>query len=185
MKSLKIGVCGVGNVGGAVLDNITNAPDIVRDNGGVNIEVSQVGARRGKSVVPYDLDVTTNLMDIAANSDIDVLVELIGGCDLAKDLVEESIRKGKNVVTANKALLAHHGHKLALKAEENGSIIRFEAAVAGGIPVIKSLTEGLAGNSINRIMGVMNGTCNYILTRMESSGLSYEEVFSEASELGY
>ena len=95
MKSLKIGVCGVGNVGGAVLDNITNAPDIVRDNGGVNIEVSQVGARKGKSVVPYDLDVTTNLMDIAANSDIDVLVELIGGCDLAKDLVEESIRRVK------------------------------------------------------------------------------------------
>ena len=99
--------------------------------------------------------------------------------------MEIAISKRKNVVTANKALLAHHGHELALKAEKNGSILRFEAAVAGGIPVIKSLIEGLAGNSINRVMGVMNGTCNYILTRMESSGLSYEKVFSEANELGY
>ena len=166
MKSLKIGVCGVGNVGGAVLDNITNAPDIVRDNGGVNIEVSQVGARKGKSVVPFDLDVTTNLMDIAANSDIDVLVELIGGCDLAKDLVEESIRKGKNVVTANKALISTHGDELFQLAKDHGVQIGFEASVAGGTPVIKALREGLVANKVNWFAGILNGTTNYILSKM-------------------
>jgi homoserine dehydrogenase len=123
---------------------------------------------------------------LAKRDDVDVFIELIGGHEgVAKEAVEIAIKNGKDVITANKALLAHHGHELALKAEKNGSVLRFEAAVAGGIPVIKSLTEGLAGNSINRIIGVMNGTCNYILTRMESSGLNYEEVFSEANKLGY
>jgi homoserine dehydrogenase len=184
MKSLKIGVCGVGNVGGAVLDNITNAPDIVRDNGGVNIEVSQVGARKGKSVVPYDLDVTTNLMDIAANSDIDVLVELIGGCDLAKDLVEESIRKGKNVVTANKALISTHGDELFQLAKDHGVQIGFEASVAGGTPVIKALREGLVANKVNWFAGILNGTTNYILSKMSDDNSSFEDALKEAQDLG-
>ena len=184
MKSLKIGVCGVGNVGGAVLDNITNAPDIVRDNGGVNIEVSQVGARKGKSVVPYDLDVTTNLMDIAANSDIDVLVELIGGCDLAKDLVEESIRKGKYVVTANKALISTHGDELFQLAKDHGVQIGFEASVAGGTPVIKALREGLVANKVNWFAGILNGTTNYILSKMSDDNSSFEDALKEAQDLG-
>ena len=94
MKTLKIGVCGVGNVGGAVLENLANSPSIVEDNGGVRIEIIQVGARKGKSVVPYDLEVVTDLMEVARNPNIDVLVELIGGCDLAKDLIEEAIKNG-------------------------------------------------------------------------------------------
>jgi len=184
MKSLKIGVCGVGNVGGAVLDNITNAPDIVRDNGGVNIEVSQVGARKGKSVVPFDLDVTTNLMDVAANSDIDVLVELIGGCDLAKDLVEESIRKGKNVVTANKALISTHGDELFQLAKDYGVQIGFEASVAGGTPVIKALREGLVANKVNWFAGILNGTTNFILSKMSDDNSSFEDALKEAQDLG-
>ena len=112
MKTLKIGVCGVGNVGGAVLENLANSPNIVEDNGGVRIEIIQVGARKGKSVVPYDLDVVTDLMEVARNSKVDVLVELIGGCDLAKDLIEEAIKNGKHIVTANKALIATHGDEL-------------------------------------------------------------------------
>ena len=103
----------------------------------------------------------------------------------AKDATEAALAAGKHVVTANKALLAHHGQALAELAEKNGAALRFEAAVAGGIPVIKTLTEGLAGNRIKRVMGVMNGTCNYILTRMQSAGLPYETVFEEARQLGY
>jgi len=103
----------------------------------------------------------------------------------ARDATEAAIAAGKDVVTANKALLAHHGHALALASEAAGRVIRFEAAVAGGIPVIKALTEGLAGNALRRVMGVMNGTCNYILTRMQSAGLPYDQVFEEARQLGY
>jgi len=113
-------------------------------------------------------------------------VELMGGSDgPAKAATEAALAAGKDVVTANKAMLAIHGQALAAQAEAEGRVIRFEAAVAGGIPVIKALTEGLAGNEITRVMGVMNGTCNYILTRMESAGLPYEEVFEEANALGY
>jgi homoserine dehydrogenase len=112
---------------------------------------------------------------LARRDDVDVLVELIGGDDgPAKAATEAALAAGKDVVTANKALLAMHGQAMAERAEAAGRQIRFEAAVAGGIPVIKALTEGLAGNEITRVMGVMNGTCNYILTRMETAGLTYE-----------
>ena len=123
---------------------------------------------------------------MALRPDVDVLVEVIGGHDgPAKAATETALATGKDVVTANKALLAHHGQALAIAAESAGCALRFEAAVAGGIPVIKALTEGLAGNRIRRVMGVMNGTCNYILTRMQSAGLPYAEVFEEARQLGY
>jgi homoserine dehydrogenase len=123
---------------------------------------------------------------LAQREDVDVFVEVMGGSEgPAKDATEAAIAAGKDVVTANKALLAHHGHALALAAEAAGRVIRFEAAVAGGIPVIKTLTEGLAGNGMRRVMGVMNGTCNYILTRMQSTGLPYDTVFEEARQLGY
>ena len=188
-KPLRLGIAGLGTVGVGVIKIIQNKLSLLEARTGKQILISAVTAKsktkdRGIDLSPYQWE--TDPASLANREDIDVFIELIGGHEgAAKEAVEIAISKGKNVVTANKALLAHHGHELALKAEENGSILRFEAAVAGGIPVIKSLTEGLAGNSINRIMGVMNGTCNYILTRMESSGLSYEEVFSEANELGY
>jgi homoserine dehydrogenase len=123
---------------------------------------------------------------LAKRDDVDALVELMGGSEgPAKEATLAAISTGKDVITANKALLAIHGQSLALAAEKAGQVIRFEAAVAGGIPVVKALTEGLAGNKINRILGVMNGSCNYILTRMETSGLSYDEIFAEADALGY
>ena len=123
---------------------------------------------------------------LAGRDDVDVLVELIGGdAGPAKAAVEAAVAAGKDVVTANKAMLALHGQALAEAAEAKGRVIRFEAAVAGGIPVVKALTEGLAGNEITRVMGVMNGTCNFILTRMEAEGLSYDAVFAEADKLGY
>ena len=188
-KPLRLGIAGLGTVGVGVIKIIQEKLSTLEARTGKKIIISAVTARsktkqRGINLPPYQWE--KDPVSLAKRDDVDIFIELIGGHDgVAKEAVEVAIRQGKDVVTANKALLAHHGHQLALKAEENGSILRFEAAVAGGIPVIKSLTEGLAGNSINRIMGVMNGTCNYILTRMESSGLSYEEVFSEANNLGY
>jgi hypothetical protein len=117
---------------------------------------------------------------------VDVFVELMGGHDgPAKDATIAALQLGKDVVTAKKAMLAHYGQDLADLAETNGCVLRFEAAVAGGIPIIKSLTEGLAANQVTRVMGVMNGTCNYILTRMQSAGLPYDTVFQEAADLGY
>ena len=188
-KPLRLGIAGLGTVGVGVIKIIQEKLSTLEARTGKKIIISAVTARsktkqRGIDLTPYQWE--KDPVSLAKRDDVDIFIELIGGHDgVAKEAVEVAIRQGKDVVTANKALLAHHGHQLALKAEENGSILRFEAAVAGGIPVIKSLTEGLAGNSINRIMGVMNGTCNYILTRMESSGLSYEKVFSEAFKLGY
>ena len=188
-KPLRLGIAGLGTVGVGVIKIIQEKLSTLEARTGKKIIISAVTARsktkqRGIDLTPYQWE--KDPVSLAKRDDVDIFIELIGGHEgVAKEAVEVAIRQGKDVVTANKALLAHHGHQLALKAEENGSILRFEAAVAGGIPVIKSLTEGLAGNSINRIMGVMNGTCNYILTRMESSGLNYEEVFSEANNLGY
>ena len=188
-KPLRLGIAGLGTVGVGVIKIIQKKLSLLEARTGKQILISAVTAKsktkdRGIDLSSYQWE--RDPVSLANREDIDVFIELIGGHEgAAKEAVEIAISKGKNVVTANKALLAHHGHELALKAEKNGSLLRFEAAVAGGIPIIKSLTEGLAGNSISRIMGVMNGTCNYILTRMESSGLSYEEVFSEANELGY
>ena len=140
MKSLKIGICGVGNVGGAVLDTLEKNPEIIQNQGGVKLEAILVGARKGKSAVTNkDLNVVTDLKEVAASKEIDVLVELIGGTDLAKELVETAINNGKHVVTANKALIASHGDELFKLAKEKGAQIGFEASVAGGTPVILSL----------------------------------------------
>ena len=185
MKTLKIGVCGVGNVGGAVLENLANSPSIVEDNGGVRIEIIQVGARKGKSVVPYDLDVVTDLMEVARNPNIDVLVELIGGCDLAKDLIEEAIKNGKHIVTANKALIATYGDELFELAKEKKVQIGFEASVAGGTPVIKALREGLVANKVNWFAGILNGTTNFILSKMSENQSSFKDALKEAQDLGF
>ena len=186
---LRIGIAGLGTVGAGVLRILTTHPDLIAARAGRPIEVTAVSARdrakdRGVPLEAYAWE--DDPVALAKRPDLDVFVELMGGPDGApKQALEAAIAGGKDVVTANKALLAHHGHALALQAEEAGRLIRFEAAVAGGIPVIKALTEGLAGNEMTRVMGVMNGTCNYILTRMESAGLPYAEVFEEARQLGY
>lgn len=186
---LRLGIAGLGTVGVGVVKIIRQKAATLSMRSGRPIEIVAVSARskdkdRGVNLSDYAWE--DDPVALAKRDDIDVFVELMGGHEgAAKDATEAALATGKDVVTANKALLAHYGQPLAEMAEEAGRVIRFEAAVAGGIPVIKALTEGLAGNEVSRVMGVMNGTCNYILTRMQSAGLSYDEVFAEADALGY
>ncbi|MGR3713982.1 MAG: homoserine dehydrogenase [Shimia sp.] len=189
LPPLRLGIAGLGTVGVGVVKIVRQKADLLARRTGRKIEITAVSARsrdkdRGVNLTSYAWE--DDPVALAKRGDVDVFVELMGGEDgPAKDAIEAAIAAGKDVVTANKALLAHHGQALAQSAEAKDAVIRFEAAVAGGIPVIKTLTEGLAGNEITRIMGVMNGTCNYILTRMQDAGLPYEEVFAEADALGY
>ncbi|MEP2641240.1 homoserine dehydrogenase [Roseobacter sp.] len=186
---LRLGIAGLGTVGIGVLRIIRKHGALLKERTGREIIITAVSARskskdRGISLDQYAWE--DNPVALATRDDVDIFVELIGGdTGPAKDAVEAALAAGKDVVTANKALLAIHGQALAETAERDGRALRYEAAVAGGIPVVKALAEGLAGNEITRVMGVMNGSCNYILTRMESAGLSYEEVFAEADGLGY
>ncbi len=188
-EPLRLGIAGLGTVGCGVVRIVQRHADLIAARAGREVRISAVSARsrekdRGVRLNAYEWE--DDPVALAVRDDVDVFVELIGGEDgPAKAATEAAIAAGKDVVTANKAMLALHGQALAEAAEARGHVIRFEAAVAGGIPVVKALTEGLAGNEIQRVMGVMNGTCNYILTRMQSAGLPYEQVFAEASELGY
>jgi len=186
---LRLGIAGLGTVGAGVLKIVRRHGALLAARAGRPVEVVAVSARsrdkdRGVPIAAYAWE--DDPVALARRDDVDVLVELMGGTDgPAKAATEAAIAAGKDVVTANKAMLAVHGHALAGAAEAGGRVIRFEAAVAGGIPVVKALTEGLAGNEITRVLGVMNGTCNYILTRMEDARLPYETVFEEAAKLGY
>jgi homoserine dehydrogenase len=185
MKSLKIGICGVGNVGGAVLDTLEKNPEIIQNQGGVKLEAILVGARKGKSAVTNkDLNVVTDLKEVAASEEIDVFVELIGGTDLAKELVETAINNGKHVVTANKALIASHGDELFKLAKEKGAQIGFEASVAGGTPVIKALREGLVANKVQWFAGILNGTTNFILSEMSEKNTNFDDALKQAQDLG-
>ena len=186
---LRLGLAGLGNVGIGVVKIVQQHADLIAARAGRAVVITAVSARdAGKN---RDADLSgyaweTDPVALARRDDVDVFIEVMGGHEgPARLATEAAIAAGKDVVSANKALLALHGHGLALAAEAQGRVIRFEAAVAGGIPVIKALTEGLAGNQIRRVMGVMNGSCNYILTRMQNEGLSYAEVFDAAQQLGY
>jgi homoserine dehydrogenase len=188
-EPLRLGIAGLGTVGVGVVKIIRQKAALLEARSGRPVKITAISARsrdkdRGVSLSDYAWE--DDPVALAKRDDVDVFVELMGGSDgPAKAATEAALAAGKDVVTANKAMLAHHGTALAQLAEDNGAVLRFEAAVAGGIPVIKALTEGLAGNEITRVLGVMNGTCNYILTRMESAGLPYAEVFEEANQLGY
>ena len=186
---LRLGIAGLGTVGAGVLKILHANAALLTARTGAAITANAVCARDRKRDRGVDLSGIAwedDPVTLANRDDVDVFVELIGGTEgPALASVEAAIAAGKHVVTANKAMLAVHGHALAEAAEAAGVALRYEAAVAGGIPVIKALTEGLAGNRITRVMGVMNGTCNYILTRMENAGLPYEQVFEEARALGY
>ncbi len=186
---LRLGIAGIGTVGVGLIRIVQNHAALIATRCGRPVEIAAVCARdrrrdRGVDLSTYAWE--DDPVALATRGDVDVLVELMGGADgPAKAATEAALAAGRDVVTANKAMLAEHGQALALAAEAAGCALRYEAAVAGGIPVIKTLSEALAGNRIDRISGVMNGTCNYILTRMEAAGLSYETVFREAAELGY
>lgn len=186
---LRLGLAGLGTVGIGVVKIVQRHGALITARAGRPVQIVAVSAasrskNRGADISGYDWQ--DDPVALARRDDVDLVIEAVGGENgAAKALVETALARGKDVVTANKALLARHGQQLAEQAEAAGRVLRFEAAVAGGIPVIKALTEGLAGNAIRRVMGVMNGTCNYILTRMDSAGLPYETVFEEARKLGY
>ena len=188
-QPLRLGIAGLGTVGVGVVRIVRRQADLLALRTGRRIEISAVCARdaakdRGVNLSGYAWE--ADPVVLARRDDVDVFVELMGGEDgPAKAATEAALASGKDVVTANKAMLAIHGQALAELAEAAGRSIRFEAAVAGGIPVIKALTEGLAGNEISRVMGVMNGTCNYILTRMQATGQGYNALFEECARLGY
>lgn len=186
---LRIGLAGLGTVGIGVVKIVQDHADLIALRTGRPVVITAVSARDRAKNRDADLSAyawETDPVALAQRDDVDVFIEVMGGHEgPARLATEAALRAGKDVVTANKALLAHYGQELALTAEAAGRVIRFEAAVAGGIPVIKALTEGLAGNRIRRVMGVMNGSCNYILTRMQNEGMTYAEVFDAAQQLGY
>ncbi len=186
---LKVGLAGLGTVGAAVMRLIESERDALAARCGRPIEVVAVCARSHSKVRGIDIRSQRWIhspAELAADPSIDVFVELIGGDgDPAKSAVETALRSGKSVVTANKALLAKHGVALAAIAEQNNVALNFEAAVGGAIPIVKTLREGLAGNSFARVYGILNGTCNYILTRMEQEKLSFADCLKDAQRLGY
>ena len=188
VKQLRVGLLGIGTVGGGTYQVLTrNAAEITRRTG-VEIIVTQVADRNidhAKTVTNGKSALTTDAFAIVNNPEIDVVVELIGGYTLSKELVLKAIENGKHVVTANKALIALHGNEIFAAAQKAGVIVAFEAAVAGGIPIIKMLREGLGANKIEWVAGIINGTTNFILTEMREKGLAFADVLGEAQRLGY
>ncbi|MBA1277172.1 MULTISPECIES: homoserine dehydrogenase [Pseudomonadaceae] len=186
MKPVKVGICGLGTVGGGTFNVLKrNAEEIAR-RAGRGIEVAQIATRQvNPKCDTGSISITDDVFAVANNPEIDIVVELIGGYTLALELVLKAIENGKHVVTANKALIAVHGNEIFARAREQGVIVAFEASVAGGIPVIKAIREGLAANRINWLAGIINGTGNFILTEMREKGRAFEDVLKEAQALGY
>ena len=188
MKPIKVGLLGIGTVGAgtyAVLKR--NQEEIIRRAGrGIEIAmVADLDTARAKEITGGDIEVVSDAHLVVNRPDIDVVIELIGGYGIARELVMQAIANGKHVVTANKALLAKHGTEIFKAAEEQGVIVAFEAAVAGGIPIIKALREGLTANRIQWVAGIINGTTNFILSEMRDKGLDFATVLKEAQRLGY
>ncbi|WP_372964785.1 homoserine dehydrogenase [Marinobacter sp.] len=185
MKDVNVGICGLGTVGGGTFNVLTRNAAIISGRVGCNIRITRVASRNARD----DLDLgnvpfSTDIFDVVNDPAIDIVVELIGGYEIAKELVLAAISKGKHVVTANKALIAVHGNEIFDAAEKAGVVVAYEAGVAGGIPVIKAVREGLAANRIDTIAGIINGTGNFILTEMRA-GRPFDEVLKEAQALGY
>lgn len=188
LKQLRVGLLGIGTVGGGTYSVLTrNAAEISRRTG-IAINVVQIADRNvehAKTLTNGSVDVTNDAFAVVNNPNVDVVVELIGGYTLSRELLLKAIENGKHVVTANKALLAVHGNEIFAAAQAAGVIVAFEAAVAGGIPIIKALREGLGANKIEWLAGIINGTTNFILTEMREKGLAYQDVIAEAQRLGY
>ena len=188
MKPIQVGLLGIGTVGSGVFNVLQRNQDEISRRAGRGIEIAMVAdldVERAKSVVGSKVQVVNDARAVIANPDIDIVIELIGGYGVAKALVLEAIAAGKHVVTANKALLAVHGTEIFAAASAKGVMVAFEAAVAGGIPIIKALREGLTANRIQWIAGIINGTTNFILSEMRDKGLDFEVVLKEAQRLGY
>jgi homoserine dehydrogenase len=188
MKPIKVGLLGVGNVGGGTFDVLERNQEEIRRRAGRGIEVVAVSARnleRAQQRTGGKVKVVASPFDIVNDPEIDIVVELIGGYEQARELVLQAIANGKHVVTANKALLAVHGNEIFAAAHDKGVMVAFEAAVAGGIPIIKALREGLTANRIEWLAGIINGTTNFILSEMRDKGLDFGTVLKQAQELGY
>ena len=188
MKSLKVGLLGIGTVGGGTYTVLTRNQEEISRRAGRGIKIVKVADRNvelAKKLTNGDAEVTDDVFSVVNDPNIDVVVELIGGYTLAKELVLKAIENGKHVVTANKALIALYGNEIFAAAKAKGVIVAFEAGVAGGIPIIKALREGLVANKIEWIAGIINGTTNFILTEMRDKGLAFADVLGEAQRLGY
>ena len=188
MKPIKVGLLGIGTVGAGTFTVLKRNQEEIRRRAGREIEIAMVAdldTERAKAIVGSNVVVVKDAQQIVDNPDIDIVVELIGGYGIARELVMKAIANGKHVVTANKALLATHGTEIFRAAQERGVMVAFEAAVAGGIPIIKALREGLTANRIQWIAGIINGTTNFILSEMRDKGLDFDVVLKEAQRLGY
>ncbi len=186
---MKVGIAGIGTVGVGVIKILTAHSEILAARSGEALEITAVSGRTKAKDRGVSLDGMTwydNALDMVDDPNVDMVLELIGGSDgVAYDLCKAALKAGKPVVTANKALLAIHGTELATLAEQNNVSLAYEAAVAGGIPIVKAMREGLSGNQISRVYGILNGTCNYILTEMEETGGDFSDILSDAQALGY
>ncbi len=186
MKQVKIGICGLGTVGSGTFNVLKRNIEQIQSRAGCEIYIQEVGARRDNPACDLSgVNVVRDIFEVVKNPKVDVVVELIGGTTIAKDLVLEAIENGKHVVTANKALIAEFGNEIFGKAAEKGVTVAYEAAVAGGIPIIKALREGLASNRIEWLAGIINGTGNFILTEMGDKNRDFADVLKEAQEKGY
>lgn len=186
MQRMNIGICGLGTVACGVINVWQRNQSLLTSRAGQNSVITHIGARRDNSACDtHAYTVSRDIFAVVNDPSVDVVVELIGGIEPARQLVMEAIAAGKHVVTANKALIAEHGDEILAAAALADVEVRFEAAVAGGIPVIKALTEGLSGNAIESIVGIINGTGNYILTEMREKNRSFEDALADAQRLGY
>src|SRR5438552_6736941 len=188
MKPIQVGLLGIGTVGSGTFKVLQRNQEEIKRRAGRGIEITMVAdldTARAQAVVGTSAKVVNDARAVIANPDIDIVIELIGGYGIAKQLVLEAIAAGKHVVTANKALLAVHGTEIFEAAHKRGVMVAFEAAVAGGIPIIKALREGLTANTIEWIAGIINGTTNFILSEMRDKGLDFDAALKDAQKLGY
>jgi len=186
VKTVKVGVCGLGTVASGTINVLTRNADDIAARAGCDIVIAQIGARRDNAACDTaGVAITRDIFAVVNNPEIDIVVELIGGIDVARELVLQAISNGKQVVTANKALIAEHGNEIFAAAEARGVTVAFEAAVAGGIPIIKALREGLVANRVQWLAGIINGTGNFILSQMRDKNRSFGEALAEAQQRGY
>lgn len=188
MQPLRIGLLGVGTVGGGTIKLLQNNSSEITRRLGRDLIITHAANRnldRARQICGNSIKITNNVFDVVNAEDVDVVVELIGGTTIAKDAIIQAIKNGKHIVTANKKLLAEYGNEIFQLAAKHNVMVMFEAAVAGGIPIIKALREGLAANHIESIAGIINGTSNFILSEMRAKGSTFKEVLEQAQALGY
>ncbi len=188
MHPIRVGLLGIGTVGGGTWEVLNRNADEIQRRAGRAIRISVVADKaveRARKIVGKKAKVVADAFEVVRGNDVEIVVELIGGYTVAKQLVLEAIRHGKHVVTANKALLATHGNEIFAAAQQKGVMVAFEAAVAGGVPIIKALREGLSANRIEWIAGIINGTSNFILSEMRDKGMAFADALQDAQARGY